>query len=431
MLFIALTASARTAELPETELLLSGGMLYSLTQHTYKAPHLPNGWSIAAAGYSPDQQMLAIIVTGVPVPQPVAPAKRLPLPPVGPINKTIRAWRPSTHLILVDRASGAVLRAWLLAAPAGFAGDWTLAWTLPTEIDAAVHFSTATPADLLFKLNIAGTVSTVKPEPGVAPSEHSIPTNDCHGTLTETQFQGNVLRFIKDAATCSTPPETSDVYQLVQPHEGAKEKILWEYRVPTDQTSCAEPYACYTGSDAQFLSVDEHRFLVWDGDFFTIQETENGIEAQLVTQLLPQFSHPLGIAAKHTVLNPLDWDSAMPFQPVNEALRLPHSDSPQLVAQNFLPTRSFNATIDIGPYQKSVMVPAGTQVGPVDIGSFKDSAYTPVLSSVRWTSFHHRADPVYCKLPYTVSANTAGMIVSIKEDKNGGLECQIQFQEDR
>ena len=86
--------------------------------------------------------------------------------------------------------------------------------------------------------------------------------------------------------------------------------------------------------------------------------------------------------------------------------------------------------MEAGPYPKNVMVPAGTQVGPIEIGSFKYSGYTPILSTLRWTSFHHRAEPVYCKSPYTITANTAGMIVSIAEDKKGNLQCQIRFQEE-
>jgi hypothetical protein len=250
--------------------------------------------------------------------------------------------------------------------------------------------------------------------------------------LTETPFEGKLLRFKKDAATCSSPPENSDIYQLIHPHDGAaKDEILWEYRVPADQTACAEPYACYTGTHAQFMAAGNAQYLVWDGDLFTVQETDNEIEAKLITQLLPQFSQPLGIALNDTHLNALDWEPAIPFQPVNQDLRISHGENPVLYAQNFLPTRSFNATVEIGDYKKNVMVPAGTQVGPIDIGSFKDRAYTPVLTALRWTSFHHLADPVYCQSPYTISSNTTGMIVSITQDAKGNLQCGIHFQEDR
>jgi len=426
IIFMVLAGSVTGAQRPETELLLSGGTLYSLSRRTYRSLRLPEGWSVSAAAYSPDGRTLAVVLKGVHVPPAVEPAvapPSLPKPmPVGPVNKTIRAWKPSTRLMVLDRSSGAVRRTGVLAA-AGFEGDWTLSWTTATSIRATAHSSSShPPADLVFNVNVGSPTSGAD----AVPPSVSIPPGDCPRTLAETLFQGKVLRFVKEAANCSTPPEPYDLYQLIHPAEASstKDKILWEYRVPVSQTACAEPYACYTGADVQFLSVGERRYLVWDGDLFTIEETDDGIQAQLVTQLLPQLSHPWGMAAGETSLNPLDWEPAMPFQPVSEGLRISRGGVPVLYVQNFLPTRSFNATVEVGPYKKNVMVPAGTQVGP-----FKDRAYTPVLSHLRWTSFHHRADPIYCESPYTISPNTAGMAASITEDDKGKLQCQIRFEE--
>jgi hypothetical protein len=411
------------AEQPSVELLLPGGTLYSVTHRTYRSLGLPDGWTVAAGAYAPDAQTIAFLLIGhgtQPPPKLKKPRAQVPL---GPVNKIAGSWGDSIRLLILDRRTGAVRRTWRLPDDAG-ESDWQVSWTSADVVNTR-------SGNRLFEWDVlrhgalkSESVATMPP-----PAHLSGP---CPQTLAEINFHGKGERFIKVAADCSTPPEKLDAYRLVREHEGThRDAIIWEYHVQADTTTCSASYACYEGQAVQFLSAADRLFLVWDGDLYGFDETEDGVKAELLTQFLPQYTRPWGIAAGETQLDPQDVVSKVGYQPVNAPLAFPNGDNPTLYARNYCPTRSFNAAVDVGDYVKNVMVPAGYRAGPVEIGAFKDRAYTPLLISVTWTAFRHVVNSVFCQQPYTISPNTRGIIVSLTEGAGGTLQCSITAQEDR
>ncbi len=398
LIFVALCALRLPAAERKSELLLADGTLYSIAERSYRSVHLPEGWSILSASYSPDSQWLAFVVTAATIPKlkvdPTAPKTKPP--PLGPINKAMTLWSASTRLVVFNRQTGMIARSTVLKAP------------MKPE-DAILWLTNTTP-----QLGL-------KPSPVMDQSR-------CPQTLV--QAHGKNVRFVREEGRCSTPPQESDFYRLLRPNERShKDAVLWEYRVAVDTATCSDRYSCYSGRDTQFLETAERQFLAWDGDLYELSETDDGMDVELITQLLPQYSHPFGIAVGETHLHPLDTATHVSFNPVTPSLSIPHGENPPVYAQNFSPSRSFNVSVEVGPYQKSILVPAGYQVGPVDLGSFRDRSYTPVLISATWTSFHHLVEPLFCKEPYTIAPHTNGIAVSITENEKGELQCHISTQE--
>jgi len=419
------------------EWLLPGGTLYSMADQTYKSLRLPEGWTVATGTYSPDHHFLALIVVGNVLPKivttdiPPKKTKKIPPPIEGPVNKLVHSWPNSTRLMTLDRHSGLVNHSWRLPDFVAHA-QWALSWTALPTIEAVAQADPvqASTSSWVFHIPVANAKpfipqGTLMPVASPEPAQKS-----CPRVLAETSFQEESLRFTLEAPACSSPPEVSDIYRLVrEDKKTGKESILWERRVPADKTACTEPYACYTGSAVQFFSTREQLFLAWDADLYAIDLSDVDADVQLITQLLPQYNRPLAIAPGVTHLADLDVMNKVDFQRVSHALYIPSGDHPLVYAQNFSPTRSFNVAIEVGPFPKSLMVPAGYQVGPVDVGSFNDREYMPLLVTATWSSFHHIVDAVFCKAPYTVSRNTKGIVASLTPDAHGVLQCAIQFQE--